>query len=647
MQGLHCEVCGGDREGAALEDGRRREVSLDVDEGEMAGLERAYIALREQDPSVFVGEVIAAEGGARLAATPHGPGWIAMIAGALVFTSFDADAGEIAIEAPVVRVPRAQRVPVMRVALELCARELATSRFCLRDDLLLLRFTAGVTALTPVMVRRLLRELGSLAARSIELLGVAFDARPAVPENKRDAAGFEVLGRVKQLHFVSGARRVGPPSSRRTLESVGPRSTRNETTRPAAPRTRPPPPQPRLGTPLRREEMESNAPPPPSHRGPSESIPAILEPMFASSSTASMQAVAPPLPPSQAAATSSSPAVPRPPPLPGAAAQGQAPPRPAPPSLSSTAGPRPPPLPAAATSTPIAGVPRPPPLPTPSGTVRPPPPPPPSSRPSAAARPITQPLAPPALDPGAAPRPSEEAKRRPSLPGEPPPPQRRASLLNLEAVPSTVKMRPQTMTELDFETPSRRPSGLMQAVQLPADEPLTPADHLCALLRQAKLLASMTLESRPATMSWIVRAMAFRAIYAYRETLPDAVAHLYRCTGMGKDSPEPALLVIDRIIAARAQMPAEKPIVVEAFTSAALAKEQIARYLAEIERAPAEPTFKHFLALGALTELLVRAKLPAATEQRLREIIGHGQREGTKGSAIELMMTSLQRIAAG
>lgn len=208
-------------------------------------------------------------------------------------------------------------------------------------------------------------------------------------------------------------------------------------------------------------------------------------------------------------------------------------------------------------------------------------------------------------------------------------------------------MRPQTMTELDFETPSRRPSGLMQAVQLPADEPLTPADHLCALLRQAKLLASMTLESRPATMSWIVRAMAFRAIYAYRETLPDAVAHLYRCTGMGKDSPEPALLVIDRIIAARAQMPAEKPIVVEAFTSAALAKEQIARYLAEIERAPAEPTFKHFLALGALTELLVRAKLPAATEQRLREIIGHGQREGTKGSAIELMMTSLQRIAAG
>lgn len=261
MQGLHCEVCGGDREGAALEDGRRREVSLDVDEGEMAGLERAYIALREQDPSVFVGEVIAAEGGARLAATPHGPGWIAMIAGALVFTSFDADAGEIAIEAPVVRVPRAQRVPVMRVALELCARELATSRFCLRDDLLLLRFTAGVTALTPVMVRRLLRELGSLAARSIELLGVAFDARPAVPENKRDAAGFEVLGRVKQLHFVSGARRVGPPSSRRTLESVGPRSTRNETTRPAAPRTRPPPPQPRLGTPLRREEMESNAPP--------------------------------------------------------------------------------------------------------------------------------------------------------------------------------------------------------------------------------------------------------------------------------------------------------------------------------------------------------------------------------------------------
>ncbi len=263
------------------------------------------------------------------------------------------------------------------------------------------------------------------------------------------------------------------------------------------------------------------------------------------------------------------------------------------------------------------------------------------------ARPAAQPMAPPPPDPTFTPRASEEPKRRPSLPGDPPPPQRRASLVNLEAVPSTVKVRPQTMTELDFETPSRRPSGLMQAVQPSPDEPLTPADHLCALLRQAKLLASMTLDSRPATMSWIVRSTAFRAIYAYRDTLPDAVAHLYRCTGMGKDSPEPALLVMDRIIAARAQLSPEKPIVVEPFTSAALAKEQIARYLGEIERAPTEPTFKHFLALGALTELLVRAKLPAATEQRLREIIGHGQREGTKGSAIELMMTSLQRIAAG
>ncbi|MEO7330964.1 MAG: hypothetical protein ABI193_20485, partial [Minicystis sp.] len=389
MRGLHCEVCGGDREHAALEEGRRREVSPEVDESEMAGLERAYVALREQDPSLFVGEVIAAEGGARLAATPHGPGWIAMIRGALVFTSFNADAGEIAIEAPVVRVPRAQRVPVLRVALELSARELATSRFCLRDDLLLLRFTAGVTALTPLMVRRLLRELGQLAARSIELLGVAFDARPAVPENKRDTAGFEALGRVKQLNFVSGARRVGPPSSRRSIEPGPLRSTRSETVRLPAARTRPPPAPARLGTPLRREELESGPPPP---RAPFESIPAILEPMFAG--TAGPTAPPPP-------ANSLVPVVPRPPPLPGVA------PRPAPPSLSTSAnGPRPPPLPAAA-----------------NGTVRPPPPP--SSRPSAFARPVTQPMVPPP-DLGSAPRAGEEPKRRPSLPGDPPPPQRRA-----------------------------------------------------------------------------------------------------------------------------------------------------------------------------------------------------------------------------
>ena len=190
-----------------------------------------------------------------------------------------------------------------------------------------------------------------------------------------------------------------------------------------------------------------------------------------------------------------------------------------------------------------------------------------------------------------------------------------------------------------------------------ADSALSSSDRLCMLLRHAQSLASLTLEERPATMVWLVRSAVFRAIYDFKDTLPDAVAQLYRCTGIGRELPapgtrvsgqlqaaEPALVVMERVIVARGQVPKEKPLAIEPMTSAAQAKEHVARYLGEIERAPGDPPLRHFLALGALTELLVRTKLPAQTDQRLRDIVSHAQREGAKSSAIDLMMTALQRI---
>jgi hypothetical protein len=158
-------------------------------------------------------------------------------------------------------------------------------------------------------------------------------------------------------------------------------------------------------------------------------------------------------------------------------------------------------------------------------------------------------------------------------------------------------------------------------------------------------------------MTWLVRSTVFRSVYDFKETVPDAVAHLYRCTGIGRDpasgggatpsqfpASEPALLVMERVIVSRALMPKEKSLSVEPMVSAAQAKEHVARYLSEIDRAPGDPGLRHFLALGALTELLVRTKLPPQTDQRLRDIVAHAQREGAKQTAIDLMMTALQRI---
>jgi hypothetical protein len=205
-----------------------------------------------------------------------------------------------------------------------------------------------------------------------------------------------------------------------------------------------------------------------------------------------------------------------------------------------------------------------------------------------------------------------------------------------------------------------RPDGAKPRTAAAADDAppqLSPADRLCLLLRHAQSLASLTLEERPASMPWLVRSVVFRAIYDYRDVLADSVAHLYRCTGVGRDSAasgrttsspavEPALAVMERIVVARGTMPKESPLALEPMTSAAQAKEHVARYLQEIGRAPSDLGLRHFLALGALTELLVRTKLPPQTDQRLRDIVAHAQREGAKSGAIDLMMTALQRINA-
>ena len=208
---------------------------------------------------------------------------------------------------------------------------------------------------------------------------------------------------------------------------------------------------------------------------------------------------------------------------------------------------------------------------------------------------------------------------------------------------------PQSAPEVELEAFSRKPPA---TTAITADLSKTPADRLCILLRQAQQLSTAVLEERPASLTWLVRSTVFRAIYDYRETLPDAVAHLYRCTGVGRDTghqtspivPDPPLVVIERVLAARGLMPKERPLAIEPMTTAAQAKDHVSRYLSEIDRAPADANVRHFLAVGALTELLTRTKLPAQTDQRLRDIVTHAQREGAKNTSIDLMMTALNRI---
>jgi hypothetical protein len=585
LRGHRCEACGRGREPLAFEDGRRQEVHAETDIGDTSGLERAIEAHRAQDFPRLVGHVITAEGGATVRSVPfsEGPGWIAVIRGAPVFVSIHAEARELSIESPVSRVPRVQRVPVLRLALELAALELVGARFCLRDDLLLLRYVSRLDALSPVALRHVLRDIGMFAGRFAEFLAVSFEARLAVTEEQRGSVGFDVLGQAKRLRFGPGTGRSAKAGARRnpsTAPEAAPRNAPPEApARPTAPSDVPPKPAVHHVGDTRPPARVSAAPPPAEASDGASPRPRTIPPPSSGEARRSEVATAPMRRPSV-----------KPPALDASAAMAPA-------------------------SEPLAHLH--------------------SSVPPVIPAPPPVPMADRSL-------PREERRRNARTIPEP----TRLSAL-VPPVPAMPAVRPAAggRPMIDLQAPSRRPTSLIPAVT--GENALLPADRLAAMLRQAQALASLTLDARPASLSWLVRATVFRAVYEYRDAIPDAVAHLYRCTGIGQGGGEPALLVMERIAVARCQVQPEKPLTIEPFTTAPQAKEHVARYIVEIDRSPGDGAFRHFLALGALSELLVRAKLPGQTEQRLREIVTFAQREGAKASAFDLMMTSLQRISGG
>lgn len=540
VRGSRCEACGSAQEAPGARDpgedattkeaqSRPYAADLDVD---LSGMERAVDAYRNKDTTRFIEHAIVAEGmgSARTAHSSDGSAWILTMRGSVLFVTLRAAQDELTIEIPFARLPAPKRLPALRLALELSGRDAGPARVCLRGETLICRFTARASLVTPALLRHELRELGQLAQRYAGLFAASLDAPPAIHDEQRSSAGFELLGRPRRVQVGSGGsiRRSIPPA-------------------PAAPPVPPMPPVPRIPAaaapraPRREEEAPDSG---------NDPIPAILSPAFSGGA-----AIAPPPP----------------------------------------------------------GV----------------------------------PMAPA----------SDERNKRFSTAqmATAPDPRRSVSLHDVPAAaPPRQTASRHAAPEVELDAASRK----LDPASAPASSApsISPSDRLCMLLRQAQSLASLTLEERPASMSWLVRSTVFRAVYDFKDTVPDAVAHLYRCTGVGKDSPqprgssgqmpavEPALIVMERVVVARAQMPKEKALALEPMVTAAQAKEHVARYLTEIDRAPHDAPLRHFLALGALTELLVRTKLPPQTDQRLRDIVAHAQREGAKLAAVDLMMTALQRI---
>lgn len=192
----------------------------------------------------------------------------------------------------------------------------------------------------------------------------------------------------------------------------------------------------------------------------------------------------------------------------------------------------------------------------------------------------------------------------------------------------------------------------------------SPADGLCELMHKAQTLgAVLSFADQPATMCLLIRASVYRAIQEHEQAAPRAVALLFHSTvamtkeiyitapgkrrgSMAIPPTSPAFEVMARIVAQRGDVESPEPLRVQPITTAQEAKQHLARYVSEIDQAPSDTDLRHFLALGALCELLVRTKLPAPTQDRLRGIVTHARKEGGKQPVVDLMMTALTRMIA-
>lgn len=201
-------------------------------------------------------------------------------------------------------------------------------------------------------------------------------------------------------------------------------------------------------------------------------------------------------------------------------------------------------------------------------------------------------------------------------------------------------------------------------LSLDLEPPPAPEPGLSDLLHKAQTLGAMlSFADQPASMALLIRATVYRAIFENEAASPDAVAHLFNETlsltkeiyitapgkrrgAMAIPEAQPAFDVMGAIVTAREQVKPSGPAQVTPITTSQDAKQHLARYVSEIDQTPSDLELRHFLALGALAELLVRTKLPPPTQDRLRGIIQHARQEGAQQKNVDLMMTALNRMIA-
>ncbi|MEL6179841.1 MAG: hypothetical protein AAFS10_12855, partial [Myxococcota bacterium] len=214
-RGSTCSACGAStRSGTPLHDERKPHLPGEMHPEDFPELRKAFQAWRHQDYPKMIAICLAVMGLHNPTKTqlPSGPGWSFNQDSAAVYIICHTKREEVSVESPMLKLGHTKRVAMMRTLLEMNGR-LGASRFCLRDDTVVLRFVEHGKHLPPPLLIAAVGEVALLADKFDDILAMTFDAKMIGPGARRSGYDIRMLGTSRTIPMV--AKRATQASKRR------------------------------------------------------------------------------------------------------------------------------------------------------------------------------------------------------------------------------------------------------------------------------------------------------------------------------------------------------------------------------------------------------------------------------------------------
>lgn len=201
-----CPACGATRgEGAPRRDDPRLRLHLGARPEDFPELEHAFRAWAARDAHQMVAACLPSLRVSGARHVDHGGlrYWPLPTSTSVVFVVHDADREELGVEAPVLRLPDRLSVPLMRFLLDTNGLpEGGHARYCLRDDVVVLRWARRFASCSPPELVTAIREVARRIDRAAAPLAAAFFAKPLATEIATRGHDPALLGTPRALRVL-------------------------------------------------------------------------------------------------------------------------------------------------------------------------------------------------------------------------------------------------------------------------------------------------------------------------------------------------------------------------------------------------------------------------------------------------------------